>query len=79
MKTGMIRQLFERKNHGFISCKGDKNSYFFHRDDFVGHWTDLLSDFESRTEPILVTFEEGTTEKGPRARNVRRVGFPNEA
>jgi hypothetical protein len=41
---GEIKNVIRAKNFGFILHKG--NEYFFHRDDFVGHWDDLLKDFE---------------------------------
>lgn len=55
----------------------DKDEYFFHRDDFSGHWNDLCEDFFKG--PIEVTFEPDLTDKGLRARNVSRTDYPNQA
>lgn len=75
--TGRIMKLFENKNFGFI--KSGNVDYFFHRDDFVGHWNDLIEDFQIEGY-IDVEFEKGIiSKKGPRAEQVTRVSHPNEA
>lgn len=74
---GLLRDLIAQRQFGFI--KADKD-YFFHRDDFHGHWNDMYKDWQN-AEEIQLEFDvdnERNT-KGPRAKNVRRVGFPNEA
>lgn len=76
-KTGIVKQLFSDKNYGFITVSGDKASYMFHKDDFLGHWGDLAMDFQNRIEALPVVFEEDSTPRGPRARNVKRTDFPN--
>jgi len=54
------------------------DEYFFHRDDFQGHWDDLCTDFDGGGQ-IEVTFEPDSTTKGLRARNVSRIDYPNQA
>lgn len=77
---GHVVRLNESKYYGFI--RGDKNGdFFFHRDDFVGHWNDLVQDFHSsgKNEKIKVDFTERKTDKGWRALNVTREDYPNQA
>jgi cold shock CspA family protein len=69
MQKGRVRNLPEGKNFGFIQCESDKD-YFFHRDDFNGHWNDLLSDFR-RGQVIMVEFEPAESVKGLRASQVK--------
>lgn len=71
--------MFSNKNHGFIGTEGEKTSYFFHKNDFLGHWGDLVQDYHDRNSAIKVSFEPDKTPRGPRARNVRRLDFPNQA
>jgi cold shock CspA family protein len=73
--TGVVKKVIGQKQFGFIIADGTE--YFFHRDDFNGHWEDLISD--SETETIEVQFVPSTTAKGPRASDVRRTDFPNQA
>lgn len=75
--NGVVRSLPEGKMFGFIQA-GDTKDVFFHRDDFSGHWKDLLTDFR-RGKPVPVEFELVDSPKGPRAANVRRVDHPNAA
>jgi cold shock CspA family protein len=77
---GHIVSMTEASNYGFI--KGEDNvDYFFHKDDFIGFWNDLVIDYHHAPNPnIPVTFEkQEPTEKGPRAGNVKRTDFPNQA
>lgn len=75
--TGHLEKLEAKKQFGFIRVpNGD--SYFFHRDDFQGHWMDLCADY-TLSKPIQVDFQEGRTSKGLRARNVSRLDFPNQS
>mgnify|MGYP001616194018 CR=1 FL=1 len=69
--TGYIKRILKEKNFGFID--GGKREFFFHRDDFVGVWDDLVADVEAGGESVLVEFEEAESRKGPRASDVRRV------
>lgn len=76
---GHVANLVLTKNFGFIMSGGTE--YFFHRDDFNGHWMDLEKDFASkkRGATIEVTFDEAQSTKGPRAANVSRLDFPNQS
>jgi len=67
---GKIKKVNEEKAYGFIET--GKADYFFHKDDFDGHWNDLIADF-FRNIIIEVEFEPTRTEKGLRAAEVRRV------
>ncbi len=68
--TGVIKNIMMAKGFGFI--KTDKGTeYFFHREDYLGHWQDLVDDVMKGT--VEVEFEGGQAPKGPRARNVLRV------
>lgn len=71
MKTGKVRSVLGKKNYGFISS-GARSDFFFHREDFNGHWDDLVNDFENDLE-ITVEFEESRGPKGPRATDVTRL------
>jgi cold shock CspA family protein len=72
---GTVKTVLTDRNYGFI--KGINGiEYFFHRDDFEGHWNDLVTD-HGGAESIPVTFEDNPSLKGPRARNVKREDFPN--
>lgn len=74
--TGIIKKVVPGRQFGFITCNGME--YFFHRDDFYGHWTDLEIDLDKNLR-IEVEFEIGDDKgRGPRAANVRRLDFPNE-
>jgi len=66
---GTVRSVLGVKNYGFIRTDRHKD-YFFHREDFLGHWDDLVEDFEA-DKVIKVQFDIGSTPKGPRARNVK--------
>lgn len=76
--TGTLRELLHSRQFGFI--KSDGKDYFFHRDDFHGHWNDLYADWQNGKE-FQLEFDVDTerNRKGPRAKNVRRIGHPNEA
>lgn len=77
--TGTVVRLVGEKHFGFIKGK-DGNEFFFHRDDFNGHWNDLRRDFKATKEPIPVYYdEEPNSKRGPRCKNVRRLDFPNMA
>lgn len=67
----MPRRLF-----GFIVTP-DGKEYFFHRDDFKGHWDDLVADDSDKD--VEVTFDIVESTKGLRADNVSRTDFPNQA
>jgi len=69
--TGYITKLVEGKVFGFIRV--GNTEYFFHREDFHGHWDDLTMDYYKSKEKIEVEFDAVDSAKGPRAANVRRV------
>lgn len=73
---GRVKSLPEGKNFGFIQGDGKKD-VFFHRDDFKGHWNDLLHDFR-KGQAIEVEYEPVKSPKGTRAENVVRVDHPNQ-
>lgn len=74
--TGTIAKIVVSKSFGFI--KGENNTqYFFHREDFNGHWDNLIEDYNS-TQGIRVEFEPYETVKGLRASQVTRLDFPNQ-
>jgi cold shock CspA family protein len=64
-----------KKQFGFIHSEG--KNYFFHRDDFNGHWEDLEEDFE-KLRSIKVEFVEVESDKGPRAADIKRLDYPNQ-
>lgn len=73
---GIVKTLVANRNFGFI--KGNNGGeYFFHRQDFNGHWEDLEADHKI-AQNVEVTFDTVESPKGPRAANVRRVDFPNQ-
>lgn len=76
---GNITNIVSTKNFGFIRL--GETEFFFHREDFSGHWEDLVHDFHNlkRGAVIEVDFEEVHNPKGPRASNVRRTDYPNTA
>ena len=76
---GTIKNLVNGKLYGFIRDSMD-NELFFHREDFSGHWDDLVFDFaKGKGQHILVEFDVVENPKGKRAANVRRLEYPNQA
>lgn len=76
--NGFVNQVVEHKNFGFIKANG--KNYFFHRDDFIGHWGDLEEDYNKLGGGLIkVEFVEVESAKGPRAADVRRLDHPNQA
>lgn len=73
---GTIKNIVVKRAFGFI--KSDRQEYFFHRDDFNGHWDDLVNDWNNK-DVVPVEFEVKQSDKGPRASNVRRTDHPNQA
>lgn len=75
---GFVKSLIPGKFYGFILDPLTTKEYFFHKQDFSGHWDDLQDDFEKKFE-IRVSFDiDLTNPKGPRAANVKRLVWPNE-
>lgn len=73
---GILRDLIHNRQFGFITADKD---YFFHRDDFNGHWNDLYRDYQEGKE-IKLEFDVDNerNQRGPRAKNVRRMDWPNQ-
>lgn len=69
MLHGTVRKVLDDKKYGFIAT--DKTDYFFHKDNYDGHWDDLVRDYNNDVE-IPVTFEPVRTDKGLRAEEVKR-------
>jgi cold shock CspA family protein len=76
MKGNVVKVVGD-KRFGFIRSQ-NQGEYFFHKDDFSGHWDDLVVDMRTEKE-IPVTFDPGESTKGLRAANVRRLDWPNES
>lgn len=75
---GTIRNIQIGKNFGFIKpTDGKLGEYFFHRDDFKGHWQDLVTDY-TEGKDIKVEFDDTTGPRGLRAENVNRTDWPNQ-
>lgn len=73
---GVVRMLNGEKRFGFIQT--DVGDFFFHASAFNGHWDDLEADFRSHKK-IEVEFDRDNGPKGPRASNVSRLDWPNQA
>lgn len=69
MEGTVIRLIMERK-FGFIVSEGEE--YFFHRDDFNGHFDDLAEDMNKGMK-VKVDFIPSKTSKGLRAADVTRL------
>ena len=76
--TGTIKNIVVKRAFGFIVNPTTRTEYFFHRDDFSGHWDDLVEDWNNK-ETVPVEFEVVSSPKGLRASNVKRIDHPNEA
>jgi cold shock CspA family protein len=74
---GIVRRLVTDRYYGFIRGT-DHKDYFFHKDDFLGHWDDLVTDFNPNNEIEVEFLIVGDSTRGPRARNVSRLDFPNQ-
>lgn len=73
--TGTIARLVAEKGFGFIKSAGTSD-LFFHRDDYIGNWQDLVEEF-NYGEKIEVGFKDIRTAKGPRAQNVSKIEIGN--
>jgi len=67
---GTVSNIISKKMFGFIS--GDNGQeYFFHKEETVSNWNELVADFFILGGgKIKVCFEPMKTPKGPRAKNV---------
>lgn len=66
-QIGKVVRINEQKKYGFIYSK--QNDYFFHKDDFMGNFDNLINDL-NRNIQTSVTFIPTDTPKGIRAINV---------
>lgn len=73
--TGKIARMSDTQTFGFI--RKDGVDYFFHRDDYNGHWNDLIRDINN-DEDVEVKFTIAESAKGPRAKEVSRMDHPNQ-
>lgn len=73
---GIVKNIIGNKGFGFIRDQSGVE-YFFHREEYNGHWDDLTADAELKRDSIRVEFDPTTTSKGPRATNVTRLDFPH--
>lgn len=73
--NGVIKNVFGQKLYGFITAEDNKD-YFFHKEDFSGHWNDLVDD--AIFNQVKVEFDAEMNIKGLRARNVSRKDWPNQ-
>ncbi len=64
---GTIKKLVDGKNFGFITQEGGQKDLFFHATDLDG------VDFSELREGDAVTFEDGTSPKGPCAKQVKKA------
>ena len=64
---GTIKKIVEGKGFGFIAREGEAKDLFFHSKDVSGVMFDELREGDK------VTFDVVDTEKGPAAKNVKRV------
>jgi cold shock CspA family protein len=76
---GLVKNLVQGKNFGFIRGEDGKTEYFFHREDFAGFWDDLVTDWQrGKNSHIAVEFDVVNSPKGIRAAHVRRLDHPNQ-
>lgn len=78
--VGTVKNVIAKKAFGFVRAAGKE--YFFHKDDFIGHWDDLVNDHEHKhgdKDSIPVEFDVIPSAKGPRASKVRRTDHPNQS
>ena len=74
MCEGYIKIIQTDRHFGFIKSINEREEYFFHKDDFLGDWFDLLERYAyGEYSQVKVQFLKATTPKGLRARNVSLV------
>lgn len=69
---GRVKWFNAQKGYGFIERPGE--------DDVFVHYSAILQDgYKTLEEGEEVEFEVLSSERGPQAQNVRRLGFPTSA
>ena len=66
--NGKVLRILDQKGFGFIEGS-DGVEYFFHRQDYVGNFNDLVLAMRGQNT-VDVTFDIAPSQKGPRAANV---------
>jgi len=66
LAEGIVKWFSEKKGYGFITMEEG-------RDLFVHHSSIDASGFRTLTEGERVSFEVEETDRGPQAKNVRRI------
>lgn len=70
--VGWVKRVIQDKRYGFI-VGDERKEYFFHMEDFMGSWEELVRDCNSTNNKVQVEFEAGDSPRGLRARTVVRV------
>lgn len=75
--VGTLKSLPENgtKSYGFI--RSQNTEFFFHRNDFDGHWNDLVTDLNNGIE-IKLKFEPVESNRGARAASVTRLNSQSD-
>lgn len=68
---GTVVRVMPDRRFGFIKGR-NKVDYFFHKEDFNGHFDDLVTDIGAK-QIIEVSFNIVDSPKGPRAGEVTRT------
>lgn len=66
---GKLKSIIGIRSFGFIGVGADE--YFFHKDDYLGTWSQLVED--ANLGEIVLEFDPINGPKGLRAQNVERV------
>ena len=67
MATGTVKWFSDEKGFGFVTPSDGGKDLFVHHNDIVGEG------FRSLTEGAEVTYEPGSSDKGPRATSVKQA------
>lgn len=70
--TGVIKSIVEDRAFGFIRTE-QGHELFFHKDDYLGFWNDLVAKFNENPNSLTVQFNEVPGKKGARASNVELI------